>query len=44
MKLTKREFMNYCTASAAALGLTSALGPLARALASTSGPPSTPLS
>jgi hydrogenase small subunit len=39
MKVSRREFMKYCTASAAALGLTSALGPLAKALASTSGPP-----
>ncbi|GLI37035.1 hydrogenase small subunit [Geobacter hydrogenophilus] len=39
MKVTRREFMKYCTASAAALGLTSALGPLSKALASTSGPP-----
>ncbi len=39
MKVSRREFMKYCTASAAALGLTSALGPLAKALASTNGPP-----
>ncbi len=39
MYISRREFMKYCTASAAALGLTSALGPLAKALASTSGPP-----
>ncbi len=39
MKVTRRDFMKYCTASAAALGLTSALGPLAKALASSSGPP-----
>jgi hydrogenase small subunit len=39
MKVTRREFLKYCTASAAALGLTSALGPLAKALASTNGPP-----
>jgi len=39
MKITRRDFMKYCSASAAALGLTSALGPLAKALASTNGPP-----
>src|SRR5512143_1013219 len=39
MKVSRREFMKYCTASAAALGLTSALGPLAKALANTGGPP-----
>ncbi len=39
MKVSRREFMKYCTASAAALGLTSALGPLAKALANTNGPP-----
>ncbi len=39
MKVSRREFMKYCTASAAALGLTSALGPLAKALANSSGPP-----
>ncbi len=39
MKVTRREFMKYCTASAAALGLTSTLGSLAKALASTGGPP-----
>ena len=39
MKVTRREFLKYCTASAAALGLTSALGPLAKALAAGSGPP-----
>jgi hydrogenase small subunit len=39
MKVSRREFMKYCTASAAALGLTSSLGSLAKALASTSGPP-----
>jgi len=39
MKITRREFLNYCTGSAAALGLATTLGPLERALASTSGPP-----
>jgi hydrogenase small subunit len=39
MKVTRREFLKYCTASAAALGLTSALGPLAKALAAGGGPP-----
>ncbi len=39
MKITRREFLNYCTGSAAALGLTATLGPLERALAATSGPP-----
>jgi len=39
MKVTRREFMNYCTLSAAALGLTSALGPLEKVLSSSGGPP-----
>ncbi len=39
MKVSRREFMKYCTLSAAALGLSSALGPLEKALASTAGPP-----
>jgi len=39
MQITRRDFLKYCTASAAALGIHSALGPLAQALASTSGPP-----
>ncbi len=39
MKISRREFMKYCTLSAAALGLSSALGPLEKALASTDGPP-----
>lgn len=39
MKVSRREFMKYCTMSAAALGLSSALGPLAKALAAGSGPP-----
>lgn len=38
MKVSRREFMKYCTMSAAALGLTAALGPLEKALANTSGP------
>ena len=39
MKVTRREFLNYCTGSAAALGLTATLGPLQKALAATAGPP-----
>jgi hydrogenase small subunit len=39
MKVTRREFMNYCTLSATALGLTSALGPLEKALSNSVGPP-----
>lgn len=39
MKVTRREFLKYCTASAAALGLQHALGPLAKALAAGNGPP-----
>jgi hydrogenase small subunit len=39
MKVSRREFLKYCTASAAALGLTSTLGPLAKALAAGNGPP-----
>ena len=39
MKISRREFLNYCTGSAAALGLAATLGPLEKALASTSGPP-----
>ncbi len=39
MKVTRREFLNYCTGSAAALGLTATLAPLQKALAATSGPP-----
>ncbi len=39
MKVTRREFMKYCTLSAAALGLTSALGPLERVLANPGSPP-----
>ncbi len=39
MKVTRREFFNYCVGSAAALGLASTLGPLEKALAASSGPP-----
>jgi hydrogenase small subunit len=39
MKITRREFVNYCSGSAAALGLTATLGPLQKALAASSGPP-----
>ncbi len=39
MKISRRDFMKYCTASAAALGLQHALGPLGKVLANTSGPP-----
>ncbi len=39
MKISRRDFMKYCTASAAVLGLQHALGPLGKALANTSGPP-----
>jgi hydrogenase small subunit len=39
MKVSRRDFLKYCTASAAALGLTSALGPLSKALAAGGGPP-----
>jgi hydrogenase small subunit len=39
MKVTRREFLNYCTGSAAALGLLDTIGPLQKVLASTSGPP-----
>jgi hydrogenase small subunit len=39
MKVTRRDFLNYCAGSAAALGLTSTLLPLQKALAATSGPP-----
>src|SRR6516165_4950116 len=38
MKVTRRDFISYVSASAAALGLTSVLGPMTKALASTSGP------
>ncbi len=39
MKLSRRDFVKYCTAAAGALGLESVLSPMQRALASTSGPP-----
>jgi hydrogenase small subunit len=39
MKVTRREFINYCTLSATALGLTSTLGSLENALSNSSGPP-----
>ncbi len=39
MKVSKREFLKYCTLSAAGLGLTSVLRPLEEALSSTGGPP-----
>jgi hydrogenase small subunit len=39
MKISRRDFITYCTTSAAALGLTSALGPLTKALAASGGPP-----
>ncbi len=39
MKITRREFLNYCSGSAAALGLATTLGPLQKALAASSGPP-----
>lgn len=39
MKITRREFFNYCSGSAAALGLATTLGPLEKALAASSGPP-----
>src|SRR6516165_4715383 len=38
MKVTRRDFISYVSASAAALGLTSVLSPMTKALASTSGP------
>ena len=39
MKVTRREFFSYVSASAAALGLTATLAPLEKALAAGSGPP-----
>jgi hydrogenase small subunit len=39
MKVTRREFFNYCSGAAATLGLAGTLAPLERALAATSGPP-----
>src|SRR5919198_1045195 len=38
MTISRRDFLTYCSASAAALGLTSVMGTLTKALASTSGP------
>lgn len=39
MKVTRREFFNYCSGAAATLGLAGALGPLEKVLAASSGPP-----
>lgn len=39
MRITRRDFLKYCTASAAALGLQSTLGPLNKVLAAGDGPP-----
>jgi hydrogenase small subunit len=39
MRIGRRDFLDYCTKAAAVLGLQSALGPMEKALASTSGPP-----
>jgi len=39
MQVTRREFLNYCVGSAAALGLASVLAPLEKELASSSGMP-----
>ena len=39
MKVTRREFFNYCAGSAAALGQAGTLGPVEKALAATTGPP-----
>ncbi|HEY1895272.1 MAG TPA: hypothetical protein VGG62_03325, partial [Terracidiphilus sp.] len=39
MKVTRREFFNYCAGSAAALGIAGKLGTLERVLAATTGPP-----
>ena len=39
MKITRRDFIDYCAKAAAVLGLQSTLGPMEKALASTSGPP-----
>ncbi len=38
MKISRREFLKYCTMSAAALGLTSTLGSLEKVLANSNGP------
>lgn len=39
MRISRRDFLKYCTVSAAALGLSSALGPLEKVLAAGGGPP-----
>jgi hydrogenase small subunit len=39
MKVSRRDFLKYCSISAAALGLSHTLGPLEKALAASSGPP-----
>lgn len=39
MHIGRRDFLKYCTASAAALGLQATLGPLAQALAASATPP-----
>jgi len=39
MKVSRRDFLRYCTTAAGLLGLEAALGPLEKALANTSGPP-----
>jgi hydrogenase small subunit len=39
MQVTRRDFLNYCVGSAAALGLANVLAPLDKALASSGGPP-----
>lgn len=39
MKVSRRDFVKYCTTAAGALGLSTVLSPLQKALASTSGPP-----
>jgi len=39
VRLSRRDFIEYCTKAAVVLGLESAIEPMGRALASTSGPP-----
>jgi hydrogenase small subunit len=39
MRISRRDFLKYCTASAAVLGLQSTLGPLGKVLATGGGPP-----
>lgn len=39
MRITRRDFLKYCTASAAALGLQATIGPLDKVLAAGGGPP-----